>query len=98
MALRTAPLHMSTLFPDHIIVKAEEQICHHQDKHNPGPPRKAPHYHPYTQGRKQHQQKSDLKSVPPPAWKQIRKRGQKPSRNKASSYTQQPAKGQKTYK
>ena len=31
-ALRTAPLHMSALFPDHLISKAEEEICHHEDK------------------------------------------------------------------
>ena len=29
MALRTAPLHMSALFPDHIISKAEEEIRNH---------------------------------------------------------------------
>ena len=59
MALRTAPLHMSALFPDHIIVKAEEEIRHNVDKHTPGPSRKAPPYHPYSQGRKQRQQESD---------------------------------------
>ena len=28
MSLRSAPLHMSALFPDHIISKAEEEICY----------------------------------------------------------------------
>ena len=31
-ALRSAPLHMSALFPDHLISKAEEEIRHHEDK------------------------------------------------------------------
>ena len=31
-ALRTAPLYMSALFPDHLISKAVEEICHHKDK------------------------------------------------------------------
>ena len=65
MALRTVPLHMSALFPDHIIVKAEEEIRHHEDKCNPGISRKAPRYHPYSQGGKQRQQESDQKSANP---------------------------------
>ena len=32
MSLRSAPLHMSALFPDHIISKAEEEIRHFEDK------------------------------------------------------------------
>ena len=31
-SLRTAPMHMSALFPDHIISKAEEEIRHHEDQ------------------------------------------------------------------
>ena len=34
-SLRTAPLHLSALFPDHIIAKAEEEIRHHEDKRCP---------------------------------------------------------------
>ena len=41
MALRSAPLHMSALFPDHMIAKAEEEIRHFEDKRTPGPARKA---------------------------------------------------------
>ena len=36
-SLRGAPLHMSVLFPDHIIAKAEEEIRHHEDKCSAGP-------------------------------------------------------------
>ena len=35
MSLRSAPLHTSALFPDHIISKAEEEIRHHEDKRTP---------------------------------------------------------------
>ena len=42
MSLRSAPLHTSALFPDHIISKAEEEIRHFEDKRTPGPSRKAP--------------------------------------------------------
>ena len=65
MSLRTAPLHMSALFADHIISKAEEEIHHHKDKRTPGPARKAPRYHPYSQPNKPHQQDTDQKSTPP---------------------------------
>ena len=73
MSLRTAPLHMSALFLDHIISKVEEEICHH--KHTPSPSKKAPRYHPYSQASKPQQQDTEQKSAPP-AWKQIRRRGQ----------------------
>ena len=36
-SLRTAPLHLSALFPDHIIAKAEEEIRHFEDKRTSGP-------------------------------------------------------------
>ena len=88
---------MSALFPEHTISKAEEEIRHHEEKCNPGHSRKGPRYHPYSQTSKQRPQENDQKSAPP-AWKQHRKCGHKPSRGKASSYTQRPAKGVKNYK
>ena len=36
-SLRTAPLRLSALFPDHIIAKSEEEIRHHEDKRTSGP-------------------------------------------------------------
>ena len=30
------PLHTSALFPDHLIFRAEEEICYHEDKHSAG--------------------------------------------------------------
>ena len=48
MSLRSAPLHMSALFPDHMISKAEEEIRHFEDKRSAGPSqRKLQHFHPY---------------------------------------------------
>ena len=96
MSLRSAPLHMSALFPDHIIAKAEE-IPHFENKHTPGPTRKAPRYHPYAQSTKQSHQQSEQTSTLP-AWKQLRRRGHRSNRGKASSFSQRPAKTQKQYK
>ena len=97
MSLRPAPLHMSALFPDHIIAKAEEEIRHFEDKRTPGPTRKAPRYHPYAQSTKQHHQQSE-QTPTLPAWKQLRRRGHRSTRGKASSFSQRPAKTQKQYK
>ena len=93
-ALRTAPLHMSALFPDHLISKAEEEIRHHEDKHSTSLAHKKPHcFHPYSQASRQ-QQESDRESGQP-AWKQLKKHGENRSgRSKASSYQQRLAKGQ----
>ena len=44
-SLRTAPIHMSALFPDHII--REEEICHHEEKRTSRPShRKLQCFHP----------------------------------------------------
>ena len=64
ISLRTAPLHMSALFPDHIISKAEEEIRHHEDKHTLGPSRKAARYHRYSQANKPRQKDTGQKSAP----------------------------------
>ena len=60
-SLRTAPLHMSALFPDHIISKAEEEIRHHEDKCTSGAyHRKPQRFHLYSQPSRQ-QQDTDRK-------------------------------------
>ena len=86
MSLRSAPLHMSALFPDHIISKAEEEIRHHEDKHTPGPSRKASRYHPYAQSSKPLPEESEQKPALP-AWKQLRRRGNRSNRGKASTFS-----------
>ena len=46
-ALQTAPVHISTLFPDSIIKRAEEEIAHFENKgHSSGSYGKG-QYHPY---------------------------------------------------
>ena len=97
MSLRSAPLHMSALFLDHIISKAEEEIRHFEDKRTRGPSRKAPRYHPYAQSVKPRPQDTEQKSALP-AWKQIRRHGHRSNRGKAASFSQRPAKTQKQYK
>ena len=99
-SLRTAPIHLSALFPDHIISKAEEEIRHFEDKHTAGPSQRKPQrFHPYSQLQRQ-QQDTDRKQGLP-AWKQLgnRRRGQRSHRGRgASSFVPRPAKTQKQYK
>ena len=98
-SLRTAPLRLSALFPDHIIAKAEEEICHHEDKRTSGPSQRKPQrFHPYSQPPRQQQEPDRKQGLP--AWKQLsnRRRGQRSHRGKAASFSQQPAKTQKQYK
>ena len=99
-SLRTAPLHLSALFPDHIIAKAEEEIRHHEDKRTPGPSQRKPkRFHPYSQSPRQQHEPDRKQGLP--AWKQLgnRRRGQRSHRGKVtSSFSQQPAKTQKQYK
>ena len=99
-SLRTAPLHLSALFPDHIISKAEEEIRHFEDKRTAGPSQRKPQrFHPYSQPQRQ-QQDTDRKQGLP-AWKQLgnRRRGQRSHRGRgASSFVPRPAKTQKQYK
>ena len=94
MSLRSAPLHMSALFPDHIISKAEEEIRHFEDKRTPGPSRKAPRYHPYAQNVKPRQQAPEQKPTLP-AWKQLRRCGHRSTRGKASSFSQRTGQSSK---
>ena len=98
LSLRSAPLHMSALFPDHIITKAEEEIRHFEDKRTPGPTRKGQRFHPYAQSSKPHYHQQSEQTSTLPAWKQIRRRGHRSTRGKASSFSQRPAKSQKQFK
>ena len=95
-ALRSAPLHMSALFPDHLFSKAEEEIRHHEDKCTTGSSHKGSHrFHLYHQPSKQQQPDQDRKPSLP-AWKQLgRRRGQRSHWGKTAK---RPAKTQKQYK
>ena len=79
-ALRTAPLHISTLFPDTVLKQAEEDISNY-DKGRSGSVYKKGRYHPY-----EHQEsKSDTRKQDRPAWKNLSRGHNK--RNKASTCT-----------
>ena len=97
-ALRTAPVHLHSLFPDQLITKAEEEICRSEERRSSGQShRRQGRFHPYAPSDKSVHQ-PDRKSGNP-SWKQIRDRQQaKKSRRKPSTFSQKPAKGYKPRK
>ena len=97
-ALRTSPVHLNALFPDQIIAKAEEEISKNEERRSSGTShRQQNRFHPYPASDKStshHDRKSTL-----PAWKQIKDKQQaRKGRGKASTFSQRPAKGFKSYK
>ena len=96
-ALRQAPIHISTLFPDNLIMRAEEEISHHESKGHAGTSRGKGRFHPYERPECRSDKKSDRKSDRP-AWKNIGKGRYRKPRGKASNFSSQPAKGQQSYK
>ena len=68
--LRTAPLHLPTLFPDSVIKQAEEDITSF-DKSRSGSVYKKGRYHPYERP----ESKSDNRKQDRLAWKNISARG-----------------------
>ena len=94
-ALRTAPLHIATLFPNNI-KQAEEEIAHFEAKGQSSSRGKG-RYHPYERTEKRSDKKSDSKNDRP-AWKNIGKGSYKKPKGKSSSYSSRPAKGQQFYK
>ena len=98
-ALRTAPVHLASLFPDNLLVKAKDEISRSEERRSSGSsPRKPSCFHPYASSSGRSTQLPDQKPTAP-AWKQIRDRqlGQK-GRSKASNFSQKPAKGSKKNK
>ena len=71
-ALRTAPLHISTLFPDAAIKRAEEEIAHYDNKgqSTSSSSRQKSHFHPYERTDKRAEGRSEAKQERP-AWKNI---------------------------
>ena len=80
-ALRTAPLHIPTLFLDSVIKHAEEEIAHFEAKGQSSSRGKG-RYHPYERTEKRSDSKNDR-----PAWKNIRKGSYKKSKGKSASYS-----------
>ena len=97
-ALRTSPVHQLSLFPDSLLVKAEEEISRSEERRSAGNTQRKPgRFHPYVpSNRTPHQ--PDRKPTTP-AWKQIRDRqtAQKGG-GKASNFSQKPARGFKKHK
>ena len=91
-ALRTAPLHISTLFPDTALKQAEEDISKY-DKGRSGSVYKKGCYHPY----ERQESKSDNRKQDRPAWKNISRGHNNRSKGK-HQYSSRPAKGQQPYK
>ena len=97
-ALRTAPVHLQSLFLDQLLIKAEEEVARNEERcssnqshRKPGP------FYPYASNDKSSRQPDRKSSIP--AWKQIRKRQQgKKGRGKPTSFSQKPAKGSKPRK
>ena len=94
-SLRTAPLQMSTLFPDETLKQAEQDVANFETKSQPPSGTKKGRFHPYDRTDK----RSDNRKQDRPAWKNLGYHGQsKRGRGKASHYTSRPAKGQQSYK
>ena len=94
--VRTAPIHIATLFPDSIIKKAEEEIAHFECKGQSSSARGKGRYNPYERPERKTDRKSSFKNDKP-AWKNIGKAQRKRSRGKATHHSR-PAKGQQSYK
>ena len=95
--LCTAPIHIATLFPDHLIKKAEEEIVHFESKGQSSSAKGKGRYHPYERPGRKADRKSSFKHDKP-AWKNIGKAQHKRSHGKAAYYSSRPAKGQQSYK
>ena len=91
-ALRTAPLHLPTLFPDSVIKQAEEDITSF-DKGWSGSVYKKGRYHPSECP----ESKPDNRKQDRPAWKNLSRGHNKRSKGK-HQYSSRPAKGQQPYK
>ena len=87
-ALRTAPIHLHSLFPDNLLIKAEEEVSRSEERRSTGQSHRKPGcFHPYASNDKSSHQPDRTPSVP--AWKQIRECQQgKKGRGKRSTFSQ----------
>ena len=90
-ALRTAPLHLDTLFPDSVVKKAEEDITSF-DKGQSTSVYKGRRYHPY----ERQEPRSDKQERP--AWKNLSRTQRRKNNKGKQQYSSRPAKGQQQYK
>ena len=74
-ALRTSPVHLNALFPDHLIAKAEEEISKSEERRSSGTShRHQGRLHPYAATDTSSSHHTNKKNVP--AWKQIKDKQQ----------------------
>ena len=95
-ALRSAPLHIATLFPDAVIKRAEEDIAQFESRGQSASSHSKGRYHPYERQDKKPSYKDSRQEKP--AWKTIGKRQPRRGRGRISTYSSRPAKGQQSYK
>ena len=91
-ALRTAPLHLDTLFPDSVVKRAEEDITSF-DKGRSTSVYKGRRYHPY-----ERQDSRSDKQQDRPAWKNLSRTQRRKNNKGKQQYSSRPAKGQQQYK
>ena len=95
-ALRAALVHLQSLFPDQLLIKAEDVVARSEERRSSSQSHRKPsHFHPYASNDKLSHQPDRKSSVS--AWKQIRERQQN-SRGKPSTFSQKLAKGSKPCK
>ena len=97
-ALRTAPVHLQSLFLEELLSKAEEEVARSEEwRLSSQSHRKPGRFHPYASNDKPSHQQDRRLSIP--AWKQIQERQQgKKGRGKPTFFSQKPAKGSKQHK
>ena len=95
-ALRSAPLHISTLFPDSVIKRAEEDIVQLESKGHAGGSHAKGRYHPYERQDKRSVNRDSRSEKP--AWKNIGRKQFKRGRGRTTTFSSRPAKGQQSYK
>ena len=97
-ALRTAPVHLQSLFPDQLLIKAEEEVSRSEERRSSNQSHRKPsRFYPYACNDKPSHQPDRKSSIP--AWKQIRERQQgKKGRGKPTTFSQKLAKGSKNCK
>ena len=95
-ALRSAPLHISTLFPDSVIKRAEEDIAQLESKGHAGGSHNKGRYHPYERQDKRSVNRDSRSEKP--AWKTIGRKQFKRGRGRTTTFSSRPAKGQQSYK
>ena len=97
-ALRTGPLHITTLFPESAIKRAEEEISHDSKSQ---PAATSSHvkarFHPYERHDRKQEGRSEHKQERP-AWKNINKRQFRQPKGKSANFSSRSAKGQQPYK